>query len=138
MCVPCVRSCCNAGITASPPILMAARVSQRLSQGDVSPISSGWTTVRPAASRGMTQTSCLPPTTNTTTYMTPPPPPNSSLFMVRRLFSGRRSILCDGAVEEGRRRGMEWRGNDRHTRHTERRGHQQDDGKVCDSRIMVQ
>lgn len=108
---------------------MAARVGQRVSQDDVSLASSGWATVRPAASRRMTQTSSVFPHS---AYL---PPSALSLSMLRRLFSGRGSILCDGAVEEGRKRGMEQRGNDNHT---ERHGHQQDNGNKCERRIMVQ
>lgn len=108
-------------------------MAQRLTKGDVRLISSGWTTVRPAASRGMTQTSSVqPPPPPAGTYL---PPSALSLSKLRRLFSGRQSILCDGAVEEGRKRGMEHRGNDRHT---ERHGHQQDDGNMCERRIIVQ
>lgn len=40
---------------------MAARVGQRLSQDDASLVSSGWTTLRPVASRRMTQTSSVSP-----------------------------------------------------------------------------
>lgn len=71
---------------------------------------------------------CVPPST----YL---PPSALSLSMLRSMFSGRQSILCDGAVEEGRMRGMEQRGNDSHT---ERHGHQQDDGNKCERRIIVQ
>lgn len=71
---------------------------------------------------------CVPPST----YL---PPSALSLSMLRSMFSGRQSILCDGVVEEGRMRGMEQRGNDSHT---ERHGHQQDDGNKRERRIMVQ
>lgn len=55
---------------------------------------------------------------NDKNILCPPPrtcsPSALSLSTLRRLFSGRPGFLCDGVVEERRKRGMGQRGKDRH------------------------
>lgn len=103
---PCVRECWSAAVTASHWPYQAARVGPRPGQSDVSLVSSGWTTVRPASARERQKHPLLP-----LTYL---PPSALSLSMLRCLFSGRPGFLCDGALDERRKRGMGQRGKDRH------------------------
>ena len=63
-------------------------MAQRLTKGDVRLISSGWTTVRPAASRGMTQTSSVQP-----------PPPQPALTCPPRPCP---FPSCDACFQEGK------------------------------------
>lgn len=102
-------SCSSAGATASHWPYWAACVGPRPDQGDVSPVSSGWTTVRPAATRGAEEWQKHP--LLPLTYL---PPSASSLSTLQCLFSGRLDFLHDGVVDEWRKRGMGLRGKDRH------------------------
>lgn len=72
--LPCVRGCSSAEVTASLWPYRSACVGPRPGQSDVSPASSGWTTVRPAATRGgtrMTKTSSAPPHVPTALSLVP-------------------------------------------------------------------
>lgn len=99
----------GSAVTASHRPYQAARVGPRPGQSDVSLVSSGWTAVRPASARGAEKRQKHP--LLPLTYL---PPSALSLSTLRCLFSGRPGFLCDGALDERRKRGMGLKGKDRH------------------------
>lgn len=107
--LPCVRDCSGAGVTASHWPYQAAYVGPKPGQSDVRPASSGWTTVRPAATRRAEEWQKHP--LLPLTYL---PPSALSLSTLQCLFSGRLGFLHDGVVDERRKRGMGLRGKGRH------------------------
>lgn len=95
------RDYSSATVTASHRPYEGARVGPRPDQSDEGLASSGWTTLRLAVTRGAVEWQKHPLRPHT--YL---PPLSLSLSMLGDLFSGRPDFLCDGAMDERRKRGM--------------------------------